>query len=788
MLRRITLATLSLLFLIMTAASAQAVIIDLEAYRFDPVLGEPELPDDLTFGTRDTADFGYFLVQADSPITGEWKQSLESAGATLYGYIPDYAFIVGLDSQAHSRVRNLPEVRWMGHFHPAYKICPMIGLHELGPQRLADPFRTLLVQVFEDPHGVAEAIRLMGGQVPEVHDDGHVRRLLVQAPEELIPELARMQQVWWIEERPEYRTWNHVTKWVVQSNTSGSTPLWDRGINGEGQIATIMDSGVDYNSCWFRDVGNAPPGPDHRKVIDYSLTGGNPYDGCSPGHGTHVAGTMAGDQSFINPGNYDHNGMAYKAKFTVQDVGEDDSWSCTTGAVNIPSSLYGAFVASYGLNARVHTNSWGSTSNSYDAMSRDVDRAMWENKEFLIVFAAGNSGPGSGTVGTPGTAKNCVTVGSTRQAPQQDTMAGYSSRGPAADGRLKPTMTAPGGESPTFIFSAQNHTGNPPSPTCNVQGSPFQGTSMATPAVAGMALNVRQYFEDGYYPLGESGGDPISPSAALVKSVLISSTADMGTPNIPNNDEGWGRMLMDNSLYFSGDTRELMAEDVTPGLTTGQVWSDEFEIDSSAEPLVITLVWTDYPGATGSGIKLVNNLDLLVTAPGGQQYKGNVFSGGFSVTGGSHDNLNVEEGVRVANPQMGVWTVEVIGQNVPQGPQPFAVSMNGAFANWPEDDQSSVPESLAEVAGIRASPNPVSGMTRLYYQVPAGFSGPVQLDIVDVQGRLVRSLVSKGQKAGSYFVTWEGRDQAGARVADGVYFARMQAGEHKTTTKVVISR
>ncbi len=773
----------------MTAASAQAVTIDLEAYRFDPMLGEPQLPADLTFGTRDTAEFGYFLVQSDSPITGEWKQSLESAGATLYGYIPDHAFIVGLDSQAQSRVQALPDVRWMGHFHPAYKICPMIGLHELGPRRLADPFRTLLVEVFEDPHGVAEAIRHMGGQVPEIHDEVHMRRLMVQAPEELIPDLARMPQIWWIEERPEYRTWNHVTKWVVQSNSSGATPLWDHGINGEGQIATVMDSGVDYNSCWFRDVGNAPPGPDHRKVIDYSLTGGQPYDGCDPGHGTHVAGTMAGDQSFINPGNYDHNGMAYKAKFTVQDVGEDDSWSCMTGAVSIPSNLYGAFVASYNLNARVHTNSWGSTSNTYDAMSRDVDRAMWDNKEFLIVFAAGNSGPGSSTVGTPGTAKNCVTVGSTRQAPQQDTMAGYSSRGPAADGRLKPTMTAPGGESPTFIHSAKNHTGNPPSPTCNVQGSPFQGTSMATPAVAGMALNVRQYFEDGYYPLGEPGGDPITPSAALVKSVLISGTADMGTPDIPNNNEGWGRMLMDNSLYFSGDTRELMVEDVTPGLTTGQVWSHEFEIDSSAEPLVITLVWTDYPGATGSGIKLVNNLDLLVTAPGGQQYKGNVFSGGFSVTGGSHDNLNVEEGVRVNSPQTGVWTIQVTGQNVPQGPQPFAVSMNGAFANWPEEDpSSSVPENLPEVAGIRANPNPAYGMTRLYYQIPAGYSGPVQLDIVDVQGRIVRSLVSKGQKAGSYFVTWEGRDQAGARVADGVYFARMQAGEHKTTTKVVISR
>jgi subtilisin family serine protease len=791
-LRTLNLAALAVLFTAMLAVPALAVTIQLETHRFDPLAGEPQLPADLAYGAREAGEFGYYIVQAHEPITESWKHGLQAAGANLYAYLPDMAFIVGLDAQARASVQDLAAVRWVGFFHPAYKICPLIGQHELGPQRQDDPFRTLLVQAFDDAAGVAAAIQGLGGHVAEIHDDGTMRRLLVEAPHALIPAIARLVQVWWIEERPEYRTWNNNTGWVVQSNLFGATPLWDNGINGEGQIATVMDSGVDYNSCFFRDHGEAPPGPEHRKVIDYALTGGNPYDGCSPGHGTHVAGTMAGDQSYINPGNDEHRGMAYKAKFTVQDIGPDDTWSCLIGSVSVPASLYGAFVASHELGARVHTNSWGSTSNTYDAMSVDVDRAMWDNKDFLIVFAAGNSGPGGSTVGTPGTAKNCITVGATRAAPDQHIVAGYSSRGPAADGRRKPTMMAPGGESPNFITSAQNHTGNPPSPTCNVQGSPFQGTSMATPAVAGMALNVRQYFADGYYPMGLPGGAPHAPTAALVKAVLVNSTADMGTPDIPNHNEGWGRMLMDNALYFPGDTRELIVEDVTRGLTTGETWSRAFEVDSADEPLVVTLVWTDYPGTAGSGIKLVNNLDLLVTSPTGEEYLGNVFSGGFSTTGGSHDTLNVEEGVRVNNPPLGIWTVSVLAPNVPQGPQPFALAINGAFANWPQEDGPTAVaderDEFGELAQIRITPNPVSSMTQLNYRVPAGHDGPVRLDIVDLRGRLVRSLVADSQKAGSYFVTWEGRDDAGARVADGVYFVRMQAGDQRTTAKILLVR
>jgi hypothetical protein len=552
----------------------------------------------------------------------------------------------------------------------------------------------------------------------------------------------------------------------------------------------MMDSGLDYNSCWFRDAGNAPPNANHRKVISYKTWGGgNVYDGCGTGHGTHVAGTCVGDQSFINPGNFSYNGTAYGAKIAVQDVGADGFFDCLLGLISVPGSLSAALDDAYAIGARVHTNSWGSTSNSYDTFARDVDNSMWSHKDFLVSIAMGNSGPGSGTIGSPATAKNCMSVGSTRQAPQQDIVAGYSSRGPTTDGRRKPTVMAPGGESPTYIFSANNHSGNPPSPTCAAQGSPFQGTSMATPAVSGSALLVRQYYREGWYPAGTADpGEGFIPSGSLVKATLANSAADMGASDIPNNNEGWGRLLLDDALYFEGDSRELRAEDEDVGLATGEQDSYAYEVDSSSEPLEIVLVWTDYPASTGGGVKLVNNLNLEVEAPGGAIYRGNVFSGGQSAPGGSFDNLNPVEVVRLDAPPTGTYTIRISGFNVPQGTrQPYALAATGAFAGWPPS-----PTSAPDAAGVSRStvlqghPNPFGAGARLTYRIPGSAVGqPLRLDVYDLTGRRVRTLLSGTARDSEGVLTWDGRDASGRDLPGGIFFAVLRAGGESVRVKLV---
>jgi hypothetical protein len=90
-------------------------------------------------------------------------------------------------------------------------------------------------------------------------------------------------------------------------------------------------------------------------------------------------------------------------------------------------------------------------------------------------------------------------------------------------------------------------------------------------------------------------------------------------------------------------------------------------VKSSAAPLRIVLAYTDYPGPT-----LVNNLNLIVTAPNGKVHAGN------GAAGNVLDVVNNLEVVEVAAPAAGTWSVEVVASNVAKGPQDFALVYLGA--------------------------------------------------------------------------------------------------------------
>ena len=142
---------------------------------------------------------------------------------------------------------------------------------------------------------------------------------------------------------------------------------------------------------------------------------------------------------------------------------------------------------------------------------------------------------------------------------------------------------------------------------------------MSTPAVAGAATLVREY-------LMEVANRP-APQGALVKALLILGAQDMGTRNIPNNDEGWGRVDLVNSLVPDSD--EGIFVDDRNRLKSGQTREYSFDITRSGEPLKVVLTWSDYPGSSSSSQQLRNDLNLEVVHPNGQlTYKGNVFNSG----------------------------------------------------------------------------------------------------------------------------------------------------------------
>jgi hypothetical protein len=326
------------------------------------------------------------------------------------------------------------------------------------------------------------------------------------------------------------------------------------------------------------------------------------------------------------------------------------------------------------------------------------------------------------------------------------------------------------------------------------------GTSYAAPAVAGGAALVREYYRRGYWPSGRPwSANAFLPSGALVKATVINSAVDLASvPGYPSNAEGWGRILLDDALYFDGDARGLWIRDVrhAEGLATGQ--TDEWRVRvESGQPLEVTMAFMDQPASLGAALTPVNDLNLEVEGPSGL-YRGNVIDAlvGESMTGGAPDPLNDVERVLLASPSAGVWTIRVRGASVPLGPQGYALVVNGSLGRDARTEPAPEvhatpgeprrPAAEASLAVEAPSPNPFRAATTVRFATPSG--GPVTVRVHDVTGRLVRTLLARSVEPGEQRVTWDGRDDAGRRVSPGVYFVRLHAGGVDRSVKTSLLR
>ena len=222
----------------------------------------------------------------------------------------------------------------------------------------------------------------------------------------------------------------------------------------------------------------------HRKVVTYKYNpsiGDRDVDKGEHGdHGTHCAGLALAS----SPSDLSAEGVAPGAKIAFHDITAGE----TLGAV--PDDLSVAYFG-WGARAgaRVSSNSWGAnydpeyfSHSEYDLQSSQIDQFSTALTDFLVLVAAGNDGAnGLGSVGIPAMCKNCFSVGASQGA-AIDVLSGFSSRGPARDGRIKPDVVAPG-EGVTSVNSDLTDS------TCPVRVS--SGTSQATPTVAGSAAIVR---------------------------------------------------------------------------------------------------------------------------------------------------------------------------------------------------------------------------------------------------------------------------------------------------------
>lgn len=620
-------------------------------------------------GVADPGPGQLLVVQRDRPLDRDFRASLTAHGVEVLQYVPNSSYLVWASPTTMKAV-SLPDgVDW--HIlDPASKLAAKIKMLSL-PSRVS-----LLVVPQPTADATLESIREAGAAIESFHPaqpDGRLLEIVARLDSDSLARVTALSTVAWVEPtplRPELGGEEAVSE-VLHHVDSDDVPqlgasdrLEELGVDGHGIRWAVVDSGVDrFHPDLPVATGISVPGCESDPPGD---------EGGPSGHGTPVAGILAGtaatgmtdDAGFLYglgtaPGTriVAHNGVC---------LGPGAAWPPTDGWQSFSRDVLRA--GAVGSN-----NSWNSPGDpgqgytlaerTHDFMVRDGDFDTPDVAEPLImVFIAGNRGGEPHSLLAPSEAKNLIVVGATdgwRASRDAEHIADFSSRGPTADGRIAPTVVAPGVD-----VTAPRHRDGGFAGLWEIAGTDgrylmFSGTSAAAPTVSGaLALWVETW---------QSRHAGKVPSQAMARAVLVHTAEDVGGfPAPPNPDEGWGRLRAD--LMVRPELSRLELDQKTLLTDTGETWTATYRVADPSRPLVVTVAWSDTPAMPGADPALVNDLDLVVTTDG-VEYLGNGTADGLAIPDATPDRLNTVEHVVVASPgelvEIRVTAAHLPGDGVP---------------------------------------------------------------------------------------------------------------------------
>ena len=599
---------------------------------FDPMTDE--LPKSRLDDSQDYRQTGMAIVQLNHHTGSSLYNLVDEYGVFILDNLGGSSWLVRLSHPNDlSIIQQDDSVRWAGSMMPGWRISPdvtsatsyiaAIPAVDLKPESLAELSHDLVIM------GADEA--WCGLHLCEIK--GSIN----------LESLARDGRVIWAEPAYEMKLTNAVAGAIVGVSEITNSSL---GLDGSGEKISFTDTGIDQT---HPDIIGRIAGVYTQFGLDPSPADSN------GGHGTHVALTIAGDGS----GDSSATGIAPAANIVVYALEHDP-----TGVFGRIGSIYDMLSHAEQEGSRVAVNAWGSNGNygAYTADSRSLDVFVHDNPDFLPIFSAGDDpAQNASKVLAPSTAKNVLSIGASTTNPA-GSVANFSSQGPSLDGRVKPDLVAPGislcsgrGKDASIPIGLSCGTGTHSNGE-NLYMS-LSGSSQATAVAGGSISLIREFIRE------EVG--IATPTASLLKAASINGAIDLGTANIPNAQEGWGQISVANTVIPSYNGNDLDTyHDNLRTLSAGFSTLYQFDINPSSG-LDITLVWSDVAGSANSAqneSRLVNDLDLLLTAPDGTVYKGNVIVNGYSVPNGVHDSINNVERINLepssALPS-GKWQVEI---------------------------------------------------------------------------------------------------------------------------------
>ncbi len=646
-----------------------------------------------------------WIMELLGPMLEEARERIAATGARLEERVPPSAYVVTATPEQAVELINLDGVADVQPYGPAVNgpVALTAGAARRGAAEeggLEAAVLTVWDAWLVDAAARDALVAWCGAQGIEVVGSGGRKvRFSLFADSDRLPEVQALPGVLNVVEFVPPRLHNDLARvrLGVDADGEGHGGL---PYSGAGQVVGVADTGLDDQH------------PDFQGRIVGLVARGRPGDPSDPhGHGTHVAGSVLGDGS-ASGGQF--RGVAPEASLFFQSLLDAGG-----GLGGLPVALSELFQEAYDAGARVHNNSWGSaTGSAYTIDSTEVDDFIASHRDMLVVISAGNEGSAAEplnsspgfvdwlSMGSPASCKNALTVGAHRSVrtsggfadqpysavwpadfpmpPIADQtvsgdgqcIAGFSSRGPCDDRRIKPDVVAPG----TDIVSARSGAGDPSNYWGTHQLPAYAymgGTSMAAPLVAGCAALVRQYYVD------ERG---IAPSAALLKATLINGTTWLSGedaladfPLAPNYHQGFGAVNLLGSIPNASSPAlrlELVDSWEKPVLQfarTGQRFRFEIDVQEvdPALPLRVTLTYTDLAARA-----LQNDLSMLLQQPDGQKRLGNEdVPQGLKIP----DPTNNVEVIRIDDAPAGTYTVQVFARNLLRGPQDFALVVTGAL-------------------------------------------------------------------------------------------------------------
>ncbi|SEI52735.1 Por secretion system C-terminal sorting domain-containing protein [Dyadobacter sp. SG02] len=557
------------------------------------------------------------------------QSRLKDDGIELLDYVPDHAYTATMAGAVDGNALRKLGVRAVFRPGPEDVVEPALlsGIVPDHARKVAG--KTDVRLSFARSFSVEEVKRDLTQNGFEVIYEGlsAYQVVDVRIPDGSVRRLAGLPWVQYIAPvAPPSEMLNNKSTAGTKANVLGSTAILGYKLTGEGVTIGLGD---DSNPILHPDIG--------KRVISYTSLGDNGW------HGIHVGGTAAGSGLL----NEKYRGYAPKSKVVFEN--RADIW---TKAASLTRD-YGMVVTSNTYGGYTYCDYMGIYMNG----SAVLDQQAFEFPYLQQVFAAGNSGletncqglgypAGFGTVlGDFQSAKNILTVGRTQAA---ITIANLSSsKGPTADGRIKPEVVAPGSD---IVSTVQNN---------GYQGG--SGTSMATPAVTGGAALLYER----YRQLHQQS----NPKNALVKALICNGATDVGLPG-PDFSHGFGMMnllrsvtMLDKGHYFSGEMTDS-------GINTHQI-----VVPANTAKLKIMLYWNDPAMSMLAGQALVNNLDLSVTRPGNTKVLPKFPSAAAPLAAAvpGVDSVNNIEQVVLEEPAAGTYSIKVEASRIPQGVQEYFV-------------------------------------------------------------------------------------------------------------------